>query len=711
MRSTNWLRDAIILVVGICGVRADAQMVPWTHLQGPYTGSIQRLTIDRQGDIFAMTVSSAENVYRSVDGGRSWEQVHSILSYGFEPVLFVDSLNNIYHGDILSGLYESTDRGTSWFLTSLAGGASAATVFPGNRLCVGGSQTISISDDSGKTWTTSQVRGDFGDVSSLAKDDSGDIIAGFYREFGHFPAGGGVYISSDAGRSWIPLGMGSFSILSMAVEGSGRVFVLATSDGTSSSIYSARRDSTNWKQDVAGMPFGAEIGALQVDRLGETVAVTSAGVFVYGDSTSSWKNAAPAVSPDSITTAHYDPLGISYMGTAYDGIYVLNAPESTWVQCGIFSASITSLGVDGAGNLYAGTDGGIFEQEGNTGSWRNVSNGLGHGKVFQIHYSPVTRQLYAATSDGLYYLPDGGNYWISDTKEWAYDLVEIPNNFSYIGSTGGILKAHFGDDLWVTPQTMGLPLTKIYCLALDSSNNLYAGAAYNGVFESTDGGTFWTQSGISSPLIFYSVKSMEIDGEGKIFAGTDTAGAYCSSDSGIDWKSIPSITGKSVTCFLMSRSSEYFAGTSDSGVFVSTDRGMTWQPANVGLEDSSVSSLLFDQQGNVYAGTAGGLFESAGFTTEVYGDIGIPGSFSLFQNYPNPFNPTTMIRYQLSAVGHVTLNVYDVLGRRVATLVNEVKTPGTYEVEFSGAGLASGVYFYRLIADGRVVTKRMVLIK
>ncbi len=87
------------------------------------------------------------------------------------------------------------------------------------------------------------------------------------------------------------------------------------------------------------------------------------------------------------------------------------------------------------------------------------------------------------------------------------------------------------------------------------------------------------------------------------------------------------------------------------------------------------------------------------------------GSFDLTQNYPNPFNPTTAISYKLSALSNVTLNVYDLLGREVATLVNAVQKIGTYEVKFDGSRLASGVYFYRLMAAGRVTTRKMVLMK
>lgn len=89
----------------------------------------------------------------------------------------------------------------------------------------------------------------------------------------------------------------------------------------------------------------------------------------------------------------------------------------------------------------------------------------------------------------------------------------------------------------------------------------------------------------------------------------------------------------------------------------------------------------------------------------------VPESFELSQNYPNPFNPATKINYKLQVAGYTKLVVYDVLGHEVSTLVNEKQAPGTYQVEFDGRGLASGVYFYRLETDGFTDVKRMMLVK
>jgi len=90
---------------------------------------------------------------------------------------------------------------------------------------------------------------------------------------------------------------------------------------------------------------------------------------------------------------------------------------------------------------------------------------------------------------------------------------------------------------------------------------------------------------------------------------------------------------------------------------------------------------------------------------------GIPDKYELSQNYPNPFNPVTKINFGIPRQGMVTLKIYDILGREVMKLINEVKPAGYYTIDFDGSGLSSGVYFYKLEVNGFSDVKRMVLIK
>ena len=116
--------------------------------------------------------------------------------------------------------------------------------------------------------------------------------------------------------------------------------------------------------------------------------------------------------------------------------------------------------------------------------------------------------------------------------------------------------------------------------------------------------------------------------------------------------------------------------------------------------------------------------ENYEYSPEVSVTVSAPTKFELFQNYPNPFNPTTKIKYSIPTSPQtpllakeggrgeaVTLKIYDILGSEVATLVNEKKQPGTYEVTFNGSKLSSGVYFYQLKSSLYTQTKKMIVIK
>ena len=86
-------------------------------------------------------------------------------------------------------------------------------------------------------------------------------------------------------------------------------------------------------------------------------------------------------------------------------------------------------------------------------------------------------------------------------------------------------------------------------------------------------------------------------------------------------------------------------------------------------------------------------------------------SYRLEQNYPNPFNPSTKITYSVPSTGKVRLAIYDILGNQIALLVDATKNYGTYTVNFNAKSLSSGIYFYKLDAGARSITKKMILLK
>ena len=172
------------------------------------------------------------------------------------------------------------------------------------------------------------------------------------------------------------------------------------------------------------------------------------------------------------------------------------------------------------------------------------------------------------------------------------------------------------------------------------------------------------------------------------------------------------MTNTSVSSLVIS-GNNIFAGT-DGGVFLSTNNGSSWNSVNSGLTNTIVSGLAISGN-NIFAGIWGGGVWRRSLSEMITGienkQNNLPTSFSLQQNYPNPFNPITTINYSISQASFVTIKVYDVLGKEVATIVNGNKPVGNYSVEFDASKLVSGIYFYRLQAGNFTETKKLILIK
>ncbi|TRZ64535.1 T9SS C-terminal target domain-containing protein [bacterium] len=147
---------------------------------------------------------------------------------------------------------------------------------------------------------------------------------------------------------------------------------------------------------------------------------------------------------------------------------------------------------------------------------------------------------------------------------------------------------------------------------------------------------------------------------------------------------------------------------SSSNVYSSTATGMTW------AQYQSVVNM--DGCVDLTAGTLRTLRPNICFAIQPVsgtgnGFTGIPKDYLLYQNYPNPFNPNTKIRFDVPIDGNARLNVYDLLGKEVAMLVNETKKAGSYIVDFNGSNLSSGLYFYKLQTGSYTDVKRMILIR
>ncbi|GAB4297893.1 MAG: hypothetical protein Kow0098_22540 [Ignavibacteriaceae bacterium] len=151
-----------------------------------------------------------------------------------------------------------------------------------------------------------------------------------------------------------------------------------------------------------------------------------------------------------------------------------------------------------------------------------------------------------------------------------------------------------------------------------------------------------------------------------------------------------------------------------SKLFFSSDGGKNWTEQFIIGDILKGYDLEFTDNGEGWLLTEAGIFftnDASHVTVVKTEENGLPKQFYLDQNYPNPFNPLTRINFTITDQVSVDLTVYDIPGREIVNLVNEVKQAGTYEIKFNAGDLPSGIYFYRLKAGHFSDVKKMVLLE
>ena len=326
---------------------------------------------------------------------------------------------------------------------------------------------------------------------------------------------------------------------------------------------------------------------------------------------------------------------------------------------------------------------------------------------------------------------DLGTTWIKNslTEVRAFNAVSFHQNGNgvLVGEQDIIYTTTNSGEVW-TKKHLGIlwsdELTDV-CF-LDSAHIVAVG---NGgkILVSTDLGNNWSVTNSNTTKSLYAIKNVG----GNLYVAGETGLIIFSDDSASSWQTQERVTTANLFGIsFTSLNKLYIAGGTNNMllntnvILNTTNAGVNWYKQSLSpnfvLRDISFINefvgFAVGDSGLVLKTTNGGVT----FIGNVNGVIQSNG-YLLSQNYPNPFNPSTKIKYAISSPQYATLKVYDVLGNEVATLVDEYKPAGSYEVEFnassgignlaSGIGYASGVYFYQLKAGEFVETKKMMLLR
>ena len=349
------------------------------------------------------------------------------------------------------------------------------------------------------------------------------------------------------------------------------------------------------------------------------------------------------------------------------------------------------------------------------------------GGIYGIFFWDKNNGWAAVDNGSVLHTTDGGANW-SETSTSApylidFDFVDANNGWAF-GGLGAILHTTDGGAHWTSQNT-------------NQSNDFNAGkffnadtgiaVGYNGVIiRTTDGGANWIQESTGT-VRWFSGLSFVDDNNGWA-AGVKTLGSdgaiSHTTDGGLTWSTPTTISNTDFgdICFTDAQNGWVVGQRPATGVAViyhTSDGGTNWAEQTFNVSVTNLKRISFvDTTTGWIAGDAGVILHTTngGITSvkEITGNA-LPQQFVLSQNYPNPFNPSTTIEFSIPKQSFVTLKVYDLLGREVATLVNKELQTGSYKTQFDAssarAGLASGVYLYRLNAGGFVQTKKLMLMK
>jgi len=368
--------------------------------------------------------------------------------------------------------------------------------------------------------------------------------------------------------------------------------------------------------------------------------------------------------------------------------------------------------------------------------------------------------LLHATPDTAFVIKtiDGGLNWsitkFENTYVTAISFTDI--NTGYISArqspNGVILKTTNSGENWFTVSNIpnASILRDIFFINNDTgwvcSRDLTAG----GLWRTTNGGQSWQ---LQLDYNYTPTKIFFINSSTGWVIGNSGVNLYKTTNSGLNWNLQFHYSNPTNDVYFINKDTGYVTGGSGNGLMRSTDGGNNWNVCNNlpiypgarvffinnnrGWVGNGFNKILVTTDGfnwgyqyspsyssynvsfvDTLIGWAG--YSGLVHTTDGGGPIvninqtgtEVPKDFVLEQNYPNPFNQSSIINYQLSKAGIISIKIYDISGKEISTLINEQKNAGKYSVTFAGSKLTSGIYFYVLIADDKIIdTKKAILIK
>jgi photosystem II stability/assembly factor-like uncharacterized protein len=685
--------------------------------------------------------ATSSGVYVSTDAGGTWTLRNSGIvetSLGIQQIVVHPSnpaiaFMTVFDGVTAStnGVYKTTNYGANWvaastgmtnknILSLLINPKNPNVMYAGSSLILPastGPSNMFKSYDGGATWSdisnglpTNAATGDPIRALSMSSVDTSRVLAALFTN----DTAGGAYLTTNGGQLWVKKSNG---LIAPGTTGN-LLRSCIIRPGTTNEFY---------------------IG------LDQSSLTTPKGVYRTTDGGNTWTdfNSGAMVNTYPVRSLVFKTVGDTtlYAGGANTtmpgrGIFEYSWPSplisGVWSeQTSGLATALNSISAVDDNVAWACGDGGKVVRTTNKGvTWTDVSSNI-----------PITNPLYdifawdanlaittasptAGGSVTIYKTTNGGANWttgLSYTGSVAFgdDLyMTDPNNGFFIGDPQGgnwqLLKTTNGGNNWVTWATVPTSNT---------NGTFNHGACFNGqqVWFSPNGdgimqytsnmGANWSTQTI--PLTWLAAIYFINSTTGYAGGYSTSPGLIKTTNSGTNWATITSPYTSGTIAGITGAGDQIWAASMALTVSYSSNAGTSWI-VQYTVTTGSFYHIVKARNGTTLWGVRsnGGISR---YGTPLVGITPItentPVDYKLSQNYPNPFNPVTKINFEVPQQGLVTLKVYDIMGREITTLVNEVKSPGSYNVDFDASRLSSGTYFYKLISGNFVETKKMLLIK